>query len=79
LFPNPSKGLSTISFSNDQNQSIAIDLIDLQGKKILNIVNRMVEVGNHDIELDVNNLQSGIYLVQVKTENGMFIHKMWVE
>jgi hypothetical protein len=79
LFPNPSKGLSTISFSNEQNQSIAIDLIDLQGKKILNIVNRLVEVGNHDIELDVNNLQSGIYLVQVKTEKGMFIHKMWVE
>lgn len=78
LFPNPSKGLSTISFSNSQNQSIAIDLIDLQGKKILNIVNRLVEVGNHDIELDLSSFKSGIYLVQVKTENGMFIHKIWV-
>lgn len=79
LFPNPSRGMSTISFSNSQNQSFVIELIDLQGKKILDVVNSVLDAGNHAIDLDVNNLQSGMYLVQVKTENGMFVHKMWVE
>jgi hypothetical protein len=79
LFPNPSKGSSTISLVNTQNQRFDIELIDIQGKKIQEIFSGEMQAGNNRLEMDVRGLQSGMYLVQVKSENGMFVHKMWVE
>jgi hypothetical protein len=79
LFPNPSSTKSTISFHNGVKQAVEMNLIDLQGKKCMAIVSQEFEEGEHSTEIDVSTLESGIYLVQVKTERGIFVHKMWVE
>jgi hypothetical protein len=79
LFPNPSSTKSTISFHNGVKQAVEMNLIDLQGKKCMAIVSQEFEEGEHSTEIDVSVLESGIYLVQVKTERGIFVHKMWVE
>ncbi|MCF8427505.1 MAG: T9SS type A sorting domain-containing protein [Bacteroidia bacterium] len=79
LFPNPSKDLTQISFTNPTAQEITIDIIDLQGKKLKEIGNGEFAAGSHELKFGVKELNSGIYLIEVKTESGVFVHKLWVE
>ncbi|MDZ4668347.1 MAG: M43 family zinc metalloprotease [bacterium] len=79
VFPNPSSDISTIIFQNPVKQSIEITLIDLQGKKCMDVVSGEFGEGNQSAVIDVNSLESGIYLVQVKTNRGAFVHKLMVD
>jgi hypothetical protein len=79
VFPNPISSKATISFNNLSKQAIEINLIDLQGKKCKEIVSKEFEVGENETEFDLSGFDSGVYLVQVKTNRGVFVHKILVE
>lgn len=79
LFPNPSKGFSKITFTNQQSQNLEISIIDIQGKKLMDVFSGNLSEGQKELDIDVKSLHSGLYFVKVSTEFGMFIHKMWVE
>jgi hypothetical protein len=79
LFPNPSQGVSNLSFTNSKNQRFEIEIVDLQGKKIKEIFVGDLSEGAKELQFNVKDLYSGLYLVSVKTENGMFVHKIWIE
>jgi hypothetical protein len=79
LFPNPSRGISKLSFTNSKNQLFEIGIIDIQGKKIKEIFSGELSEGVKEMDIDLKDLYSGFYLVSVKTENGMFVHKIWLE
>ena len=49
-----------------------IDIIDIQGKRIFN---KMIN-GRDQIELDVSQLQGGIYFVRVTSQGKTFIKKL---
>ncbi|MFC2113609.1 T9SS type A sorting domain-containing protein [Bacteroidota bacterium] len=72
VYPNPSSHEITIDVSG--NVSIkSIDVIDMQGRKVLNITSKM----NSTNKIDVRGLQNGIYFLQIytdsKTYNSKFI------
>ncbi len=79
LFPNPSKGNVTISFNILEASSMEINLMDVQGKILTTLANGPFLSGKQLIDFDVKDMQSGIYLVEVKTPTGRFVHKMLVE
>jgi hypothetical protein len=56
-----------------------IGIIDIQGKKIKEIFSGELSEGVKEMDIDLKDLYSGFYLVSVKTENGMFVHKIWLE
>jgi len=70
IYPNPSNGVFTISIQEDANVSVH----DLLGKVTYT---SKVKVGNNII--DISNYQSGIYLLNVKTEKGSVTKKMIIE
>ena len=68
FYPNPTQNFLTIS------SSVLIDsieLIDLQGRTIINQV-----VGNNELRYDMTDFSSGIYLVKVNTTNGSIVEKI---
>lgn len=79
LFPNPSIEKASISFNNAETSNIEINLMDLQGKILKTLAKGAFLSGKHDINFEVKGMQSVIYLIEVKTESGRFVHKMLVE
>lgn len=68
MFPNPATSSTQLLFGFDQAQDLNISIVDLQGRTI----SRQVANGvtSQSINLNVENLTSGLYLVRIETANG---------
>ncbi len=79
VYPNPSKDFTTFSFENTKASTIEFSLIDLQGKIVEAVAAQNFESGKHEVKMDLKGLATGVYMLEVKTENGVFAHKIMVE
>jgi glucose/arabinose dehydrogenase len=68
LFPNPNDGAFVLEFNANVNTTINITITDLAGK-IVHTENIFSTRGNNLVNLNVNNLQKGFYLL--KTNDGL--------
>ncbi len=64
--PNPSKGETKLVFSLGKPMNVAIDLYNLQGKKLLAFDYGKLNQGAQELELNTNAFASGTYLLRVK-------------
>ncbi|MEZ4948373.1 MAG: T9SS type A sorting domain-containing protein [Saprospiraceae bacterium] len=69
--PNPTGGLFTISFETSYPQIIELSIFDLSGKSILNKVQNL-DSGIHAFHLDGASWISGLYLIRIQTEEGVY-------
>ncbi|MCU0351765.1 MAG: zinc-dependent metalloprotease [Flavobacterium sp.] len=76
LFPNPSKGLITMSFG-DYAYGVSYQVIDFSGRVILNHTINESSVISHDI--DLRNAAKGVYIISVKTDNGTVNRKVIID
>lgn len=74
LFPNPSAGLFTLSI-NEYYQQATLQLFDITGKSI----DTQIFKGQSTIALDYTTLAKGMYQLQLKTENGLYMSKIVIE
>lgn len=70
IFPNPSNGKAVIRYSLREKSSVAFAITDASGKVILNTGSREFEKGEHDYEIDLTGQESGLYLIQLRTNQG---------
>lgn len=72
-YPNPFNGSTTIQFVLTNPSKVIIDLYDMQGKKLAEIVNRKMDAGQQQVLLSRNLgdtvLTKGNYAYQLKVEN----------
>jgi hypothetical protein len=76
LFPNPSKGLITLSFS-DFASGVSYQVIDFSGRVIVNHSIKESSVITHDI--DLSNAAKGVYIISIKTDNGTVNRKVIID
>jgi len=73
-FPNPFNPMTTISFDVYSASNLQIDIYNLRGQKVKNLVDQHFSVGTHRVvwngrdELE-NDLASGVYFVRIISEN----------
>jgi hypothetical protein len=72
VFPNPSNGI--VNFTSDNSEITSIEIINLQGQSILKR-----SIGSTTANLNLENLQSGIYYAKVITTKGTNIHKLMIK
>jgi hypothetical protein len=72
IFPNPFSDFTTI-FLNTEIQN-KIQLFDISGKLIKEVI-----VQSYSYKLSGNNLNSGIYLLQIQNKNGIFRKKLVIQ
>jgi hypothetical protein len=70
LYPNPNQGNFNLEIFSEQRQTISIDIVDVTGRLILNKTCILVENKNI-IQIDLQNINPGIYLVRVHNEHGV--------
>jgi hypothetical protein len=66
-FPNPLSYQSTISFSLERRSNVSLQLFDLSGRLVNSILNNEMNMGRHDINLNSDNLNHGLYILKLKT------------
>ncbi len=68
IFPNPSNGLFTITFSNALNQNRKIEVMDITGKIVKTII---VKPNLISTQIDIQDLANGIYIARIPAANGL--------
>jgi hypothetical protein len=54
-------------------------LKDLQGKLVKEIVNERMTTGIQEIRVSLEGLSQNLYILEMQTESGRFLHKLMVE
>lgn len=78
--PNPFSNNLKIKFDNPNNQFIRINIYDLQGNLVNNLLNKRIHKGVHEINWDRRtqkgaNIQMGLYFIHIQTEKSYTVKK----
>ncbi len=77
VFPNPFNPETTVNIHLDLPQNVNIDLINIMGKSVESILsNTYLIEGEYSFILNGENLQSGIYFINVNLGNEQFMKKI---
>jgi hypothetical protein len=79
LYPNPSTQNTSLYFNLKSNKKTTITLLDLTGKKILDIADGEMQKGNQQININTSKLSAGIYFCKIESGNEKKIVKVLVE
>ncbi len=77
LYPNPNSGNFNIQFNSTTNNEIKINVIDMRGRQIFS--NSFENTGLINQNLQLENVQSGVYLVTIQDGNRKEVKKIVVE
>ncbi|MYJ56375.1 MAG: T9SS type A sorting domain-containing protein, partial [Rhodothermaceae bacterium] len=65
-YPNPFNPATTIEYRLGVPGSVTLDVIDLTGRRIETLVDRMQPPGQYSVQFDAAGLPSGTYLYQLR-------------
>jgi len=78
LFPNPSNQNSTLLFTLKESSQVMISLLDITGKKVVEIANEDMQKGNQKININTSKLSAGIYICKIQSLSGERLVKLVV-
>ena len=77
-YPNPFNPISMIEYGIPENSYVDISLYDLNGRKLNTMVNSLHRSGYYKLTLSSENLNSGIYLIKIKSGNMVQTRKITI-
>lgn len=72
VYPNPTKGIFTLSYGNLKPQQI--EVFDVSGKKILTLLGS--SISDNQMQLDITTASSGIYFVKISDDEGQLVKRI---
>ena len=75
-YPNPFSRNTTISYSLKEKADVNISVYSDMGLKAVELENSNREAGNHQIEWNAENLNSGVYFLEIKSAGNIVSRKM---
>jgi len=76
LHPNPNNGSFSIQFKEQMQDPINITVVDILGKQVYQKVHE--QIGSNLLELELNNLQDGTYLLHIASEKQQYHNQKFV-
>jgi hypothetical protein len=76
LYPNPFNDQVTIEFENDRRQEVAVEIWDINGRRITTLTNQIWGAGLHTISWQGKNHASGSYFCVLKTRDRRVVRKV---
>jgi hypothetical protein len=77
-FPNPANNDITINFGLNQSSKVEIEIYDVTGKMVNSIKLDNLEAGNHSSKINTSNLNAGVYMYSVKSDNAKMFSKFTI-
>lgn len=78
IIPNPNKGDFILTYHSAKNQIVHIKLIDTMGH-VLYQANKKVKLGSNSMEMNLQNLSKGIYILELIAENRKQTTKLLID
>jgi len=75
-FPNPFNPTTSIQFNLPEAGQVKLVVFNVIGEKVAELVNKNMEAGNHDVEFNASELNSGIYVYKIEVNGFIQIRKM---
>jgi hypothetical protein len=77
-YPNPFNPTTMIEFSIDETQFVELQVFDLMGRKVTDVVSGIMTSGTHRVAFNAEMLSSGSYLYRLQTSSGSISRLMTV-
>jgi hypothetical protein len=76
-YPNPFNPVTTISFELAKPENVTLKVFTLTGKEVATLLNNELRnAGAYQVSYDASQLESGVYLYQLRTQSGTLVNKM---
>ena len=75
-YPNPFNPITNINYELSQESYVVIDVFNISGQLIENLLNGNKKSGNYDIQWDASLYPSGMYFVKMKVAGDVFSQKV---
>lgn len=76
VYPNPSSGFTNISYLLKQSNIIVVELVDITGKTVKELINEKQDPGYHSQILSLQGVIAGIYFVKTSVNNQQVSQKL---
>ena len=77
-YPNPFNSTTIISFYLPLQGKVKLDVFDILGQRVAQLINNEMEAGKYDIDFNANNLASGVYIYLLNVQDKFFKAKKMV-
>ena len=75
LFPNPSTGISTLTFEHEGRGKLSVEIFDLQGKRVFKKGKINFDTFYKE-EINLSNQPSGLYIVELNLDGKKFTKEL---
>lgn len=79
LYPNPTRGLATLELDLNQPTSLNIDLLDITGRQVRNVLSELHASGRREIAVSTGDLAVGMYMLRIQTDLGIRTERLIIE
>ena len=76
VYPNPFKDNVHISFVLDKNTDVSIEVYNILGMKVADLLNQKLSSGSHTTVWNSGKFDSGVYMVKVKKGGGEVVKRI---
>ena len=78
LYPNPTNGNSTLSYTLPKEQNVSVLVTDMLGQQVAQPANEMQSAGQHSVNISKNGLPNGVYFIRIYAGNSQIAVKKLV-
>jgi hypothetical protein len=75
-YPNPFNPITSITFELPEDSDVQLSIYNLTGRKVRTLIHEMKDAGKHTIQLNGNNLSSGIYFYVLDAQSNILVKKL---
>lgn len=76
VYPNPFTTTTNIRYTLNQNEMVSLQVFDAQGRLVSNLVNENQVAGQHQVQFDGTNLESGVYFYRLNAGDATRTERM---
>ncbi len=76
--PNPSNPVSVIKFKMNRSGHVNLNIYDIKGRRVMTLMDQVLDVGVHEVTFDGSNLASGTYFYMISSAEGNALGKVMV-
>lgn len=76
LYPNPGKGFTSMSYFLSKDQTIKLELLELNGKLVKTICDELRPAGQQDHKINLMDVPSGLYFIKMSSNERLLTQKL---
>jgi hypothetical protein len=77
-YPNPFNPITTIKFNLPVQENVKIEIFNLLGQKVMTLVDKNYQAGQHKIEFNGEHIASGVYFYRIEAGHYNSVKKMTI-